>query len=158
MELYLHSSDASSWRCALLSKRYDFTMWYLIKHRDNFTFSTSSRCSSCELVHTHTHTHTHTGECILKFPDWVDNRTNNNNNKNLLRSNTKGYGSKTHQTESQNSDTTAPSGTELYHLQFSVQAASPESFGYNLIVHNFHGGELEVAFLLGGVGRSCCGG
>jgi Lon protease-like protein len=30
----------------------------------------------------------------------------------------------------QNSDTTAPSGRELYHLQFSLQAASPETFGY----------------------------
>jgi hypothetical protein len=48
----------------------------------------------------------------------------------LLRSNTKGYGGKTHQTDSQNSNTTAPSGTELYHLQFSLQAASPETFGY----------------------------
>jgi hypothetical protein len=28
---------------------------------------------------------------------------------------------------SQNSDTTAPSGTELYHLQFSFQVASPEN-------------------------------
>jgi hypothetical protein len=32
---------------------------------------------------------------IQKFPDWVDNEINNNN-KHLLRSNTKGYGSKTH--------------------------------------------------------------
>jgi hypothetical protein len=42
-----------------------------------------------------------------------------------LRSNTKGYDGKTHYTDSQNSDTTAPSGRELYHLQFSLQAASP---------------------------------
>jgi hypothetical protein len=27
-----------------------------------------------------------------------------------------------------NSDTTAPSGTVLYHLQFSLHAASPEAF------------------------------
>jgi hypothetical protein len=33
--------------------------------------------------------------CIQKFPDWVDNEINNNN-KPLLRSNTKGYGGKTH--------------------------------------------------------------
>jgi hypothetical protein len=33
----------------------------------------------------------------------------------------------------QNSDTTAPSGTELYHLQFSLQAASPETFEYTLV-------------------------
>jgi hypothetical protein len=30
-----------------------------------------------------------------KFPDWVDNEINNNN-KHSLRSNTKGYGGKTH--------------------------------------------------------------
>jgi hypothetical protein len=32
--------------------------------------------------------------CIQKFPDWIDNVTNNNNNKHSLRSNTKGYGGK----------------------------------------------------------------
>jgi hypothetical protein len=52
----------------------------------------------------------------------------NKKKKHSLRSNTKGYGGKTHWTNSQNSDTTAPSGTELYHLQFSLQAASPETF------------------------------
>jgi hypothetical protein len=31
----------------------------------------------------------------LNFPDWVDNEINNNN-KHSLRSNTKGYGGKTH--------------------------------------------------------------
>jgi hypothetical protein len=29
-------------------------------------------------------------------------------------------------------DTTAPSGRKLYHLQLSLQAASPETFGYTL--------------------------
>jgi hypothetical protein len=52
-----------------------------------------------------------------------------------LRSNTKGYGGKTHLTGSQNSDTTATSGREVYHLQFSLQAASPETFGYTLVFH-----------------------
>jgi len=33
--------------------------------------------------------------CIQKFPDWLDNKINNNN-KHSLRSNTKGYGNKTH--------------------------------------------------------------
>jgi hypothetical protein len=51
----------------------------------------------------------------------------------LLRSNPKGYGDKTQQTGSQNSDTTAPSGRELYHLQFLLQVASPETLGYTLI-------------------------
>jgi hypothetical protein len=39
----------------------------------------------------------------------------------------------TQQTDSQNNDTTAPSGRELYHLQFSLQAASPETFGHTVI-------------------------
>jgi hypothetical protein len=50
-----------------------------------------------------------------------------------LRSNTKGYGGKTHYTDSQNNDTTATSGRELYHLQFSLQEASPETFGYIIV-------------------------
>jgi hypothetical protein len=69
---------------------------------------------------------------IQKFPDWVDNLINNNN-KHSLRNNTKGYGGKTHYTDSQNGDITAPSGTELYLLQFSLQAASPETYGYTLV-------------------------
>jgi hypothetical protein len=51
----------------------------------------------------------------------------------VLRSNTKDYGGKTHQTDSQNNDTTAPSSRELYRLQFSLQVASPETFGYTLV-------------------------
>jgi hypothetical protein len=50
--------------------------------------------------------------------------------KHSLRSNKKHYGGKTHYTDSQNSDTTAPSARELYHMQFSLQEASPETFGY----------------------------
>jgi hypothetical protein len=61
------------------------------------------------------------------------NNNNNNNNKHSLRSNTKGYGGKTHETDLQNSDTAAHSGRELYHLPFSLQAASPETFGYILV-------------------------
>jgi hypothetical protein len=75
------------------------------------------------------YTHLQLRNCIQKFPDWVDNEINYNN-KHSLRSNTKGYGDKTHYTDSQNSDTTTPSGRELYHLQFSLQAVSPETFGY----------------------------
>jgi hypothetical protein len=52
------------------------------------------------------------------------------NKKHSLKSNTKGYGSKIHYTDSQNSDTTAPSGRELYHLHFSLQVASPETRRY----------------------------
>jgi hypothetical protein len=40
---------------------------------------------------------------------------------------------KIHKTDSQNSDTTAPSGKQLYHLRFSLQAASQETFWYNLV-------------------------
>jgi hypothetical protein len=69
-----------------------------------------------------------------KFPDYVDNEINeNNNNKHSFRSNTKSYGGKTHYTDSQNSDTTAPNGRELYHLQFSLQEASSETFEYTLV-------------------------
>jgi hypothetical protein len=69
--------------------------------------------------------------CIRRFPDWVDNEIYAYNNKHSLRSNTKGYGGKTEYTDSQNSDTNTPNGSELYHLQFSLQADSPETFGYN---------------------------
>jgi len=69
--------------------------------------------------------------CIQKFPDWVDNEVNSN--KYSLRSNTRCYGDKTHYTDSQDSDTTATSCRELYHLQFPFQAASPETFGYIIV-------------------------
>jgi hypothetical protein len=75
--------------------------------------------------------------CIQNYPDRVDNEIYAYNNKYALRNNTKGYGGKTHQADSQNSDTTACSGRELYHLQFSLQAASPETFGYT-IACNFY--------------------
>jgi hypothetical protein len=71
---------------------------------------------------------------IQKFPNWVDNEIYAYNNKHSLRSNTKGYGGKTHWNDSQNSDTIASSGRVLYHLQFSLQAASPETFGYTLVL------------------------
>jgi hypothetical protein len=54
-------------------------------------------------------------------------------NKLSLRSNTKGYGDKTHYIDSRNSDKTATNGRELYHLQFSLRQASPETFGYTLV-------------------------
>jgi hypothetical protein len=49
-----------------------------------------------------------------------------------------------------NSNTTTPSGRQLYHLQFSLQAASPDTFGYVLVyLHEFltsalDGGEWSV--------------
>jgi hypothetical protein len=75
--------------------------------------------------------------CNRKFPEWVDNEIYAYNNKHMLRSNAKGYGGKTHYTDSQNSDTTASNGRELYYLQFSLQAASPETFGYTLVHTKF---------------------
>jgi hypothetical protein len=57
------------------------------------------------------------------------------NNKHSLISNVNGYGGKTHQNDSQNSDTIAGSGRELYHLMFSLQAASPETFGYTFVCY-----------------------
>jgi len=41
--------------------------------------------------------------------------------------------------KSQNSDTTAPSGRELYHLQLLLQAASPETFGHTLVFFSQEG-------------------
>jgi len=49
-----------------------------------------------------------------------------------LRSNTKGYGGKTHWIDTKKNNTTVHSGRELYHLQFLPQAASPETFRYIL--------------------------
>jgi hypothetical protein len=44
-----------------------------------------------------------------------------------------GYRGNTYYTELQNSDATAHNGRELYHLQFSLQEASPETFGYAIV-------------------------
>jgi hypothetical protein len=54
-----------------------------------------------------------------------------------LSSNTKGYGGRTDWTDSQNSDTPALSGRELYHLQFLLQAASPETFWIHTRIRSF---------------------
>jgi hypothetical protein len=62
-----------------------------------------------------------------------------------LRRNIKGYGGKTYYTDSQTSDTTASSGRQLYHLQFSLQAASPETFGYTVVLQYIK--VKEVIFL-----------
>jgi hypothetical protein len=67
------------------------------------------------------------------FSDFVDNEIYVHNNKHSLRSNSKCYGGKPYHTDSQNSDKTAPRGRELYHLQFSLQVDSPETFGYTLV-------------------------
>jgi hypothetical protein len=63
-----------------------------------------------------------------KFPDSVGNEIYAYLSYYSLRSNINDYGGKTHYTDSQNSAETTPSGRELYHLQFLLQAASPETF------------------------------
>jgi hypothetical protein len=78
----------------------------------------------------------HIRRCIQKFPDYVDNEIYAYNNKHSLRRNTKGYGGKTHYTDSQSGDITAPCGRELYNLQFPLHAASPETSGYTLVCEN----------------------
>jgi len=45
----------------------------------------------------------------------------------------------------QNSDTTAPSDRELYDLQFSLQAASPETFEYTLV---YGAGQVDTIITL----------
>jgi hypothetical protein len=72
--------------------------------------------------------------CNQNFPDWVDNEIYTYNNKHSLRNNKKCYGGKIHYTDSQSHDTTARIGRELYHFQFSRQVASPETFGYTLLI------------------------
>jgi len=81
---------------------------------------------------------TNVRRCNQKFPDWVNNEIYSYLWYYSFKSNKKGYGDKIHYTDSQNSDTTAPSGRELYHLQFSLQTASPETFGYTLVTVTSH--------------------
>jgi hypothetical protein len=71
----------------------------------------------------------------------------NDNDKHSFRSKIKGYDDKTHYTDSQNSDTTASSGRELYHLQFRLQATSPETFGYTIVESKTAGVSQTVLWL-----------
>jgi hypothetical protein len=86
--------------------------WCLVKHEDKCIFTLA---------------YSVVREFMQKFPDWVDNEVYAYKNKHSSRSNTKCYGGRNQQTDSQNSDTIAPSGRELYHLQFLLQAASLET-------------------------------
>jgi hypothetical protein len=83
--------------------------------------------------------------CIQKFTDWVDKEIYAYLWYCSLRSNTKVYGGKIHYTDSQNSDTTAPSGRELYRLQFSSQAVSPVTSGYTLVWWKSHDSSVGIA-------------
>jgi hypothetical protein len=73
------------------------------------------------------------GGFIQKFPDWVDKLICAYIWYYSFLSPSKEHGVKTHKTDSQNSDTTESDGRELHHLQFSLQGANPETFGYNLV-------------------------
>jgi len=81
---------------------------------------------------------------IQKFPEWVDKEIYTYLWYYSLLSAWKGYGGKTHYTDSQNRDTTASSDRELYHLQFSLQEVSPETFRYILA----HISWLDVRIIL----------
>jgi len=64
-----------------------------------------------------------------------------------LSSNIKCYVGNAHYTDSQNSDTTALSGREHYHLQFWIQAASSEildtpSYNWSIWTSFTHGHEI----------------
>lgn len=56
------------------------------------------------------------------------------NNKQHLRTNTEGYGGKTYETGSKDSDTMAPSGRKLYYLLFLVLALNLGTSGYALVI------------------------
>jgi hypothetical protein len=64
-----------------------------------------------------------------------------------LRSKTESYGGKTHETDSQTSDTTVPSGRKLYHLQFSLPVTSPETFGYTPAYTHTHTHTHTICYL-----------
>jgi hypothetical protein len=73
--------------------------------------------------------------CSLKLAirkSWI--ALNMQNNKHPLRSNAEGYGGTTCWTDSEYSDTTAPSGS-LYYLPFLVLVVTLGTFGY-VCVHN----------------------
>jgi len=52
----------------------------------------------------------------------------------LVEKQHEGYDCKTHYTDSQNSAITELIGKGLYHMQFSLLAASPGTFGYTLVM------------------------
>jgi hypothetical protein len=57
---------------------------------------------------------------------------NNKKKKTLVEKQHKGLW-RQNSLDSQSGDTTEPSSRELYHLQFSLQSAIPEIFGYTLV-------------------------
>jgi len=61
----------------------------------------------------------------------------NTHNKHPLRSNAERYGNKTQKTDSEDSETTTPSGRKLYYFPFSVLVASPGTSGYTFICYFF---------------------
>jgi hypothetical protein len=87
--------------------QYVFMVWYLGKHRDIFNNLTKFN---------------ETQVTVYRCTRVYTKVSGLSHNEGLWRQN------------SQNSDTTAPSDRELYHLQFSLQAANPETFGYTLVL------------------------
>jgi hypothetical protein len=80
------------------TKSYVFMVWYLVKHRNNFAFYVKFQGFTPPpppKMRRRVNTLPTIRGCIQKFPDLIDNEINNNN-KHSLRSNTKGYGAKTH--------------------------------------------------------------
>jgi hypothetical protein len=59
-------------------------------------FPPAQRSSAWQAVNTPNFKDSQLRGCIQKLSDWVDKDINKNNNKHLLRSNTMGYGGKTH--------------------------------------------------------------
>jgi hypothetical protein len=121
----------------------------LVKHRDNFTFTftfTSIRILLSVTNDEWRYAGILLRRCIQNFLDWVDNEIYAYNNKHSLRNNTKGYGGKTNQIDSKNSDTAAPSGRELHHLQFSLQLASPEILVILSYLYTYTKCVVEAAF------------
>jgi len=49
--------------------------------------------------------------------------------------------------DSRNSDTTASSGRELYHLQLSLQAPSPETSEYTLVHKNLRSVRIRSCYI-----------
>jgi hypothetical protein len=82
VELYLHSPNTHSWHGALL------------KHRVNAFYSCSSH--TVVIMNFLLKVWMFIWGCIQNFLGWVSNKMYAYNSKHLLRSNTKGYGSKTH--------------------------------------------------------------
>jgi hypothetical protein len=71
--------------------------------------------------------------CIQKFLDWVDNEIYAYNNKHSLRRTQNVMAAKLTRLTLKIAIKLPIGSRYLYYLQFSLQAASPETFGYTLV-------------------------